>query len=61
MHWANMEFLDNVETVPRRTGTYGFFGDNPQAFTEPIPRKLWKDKPVGAPIKMLNLFVTALR
>lgn len=29
MHWANMEFLDNVETVPRKTGTFGFLGNNP--------------------------------
>ena len=57
MDWANMEFFEYlVETVPRKTGTYGFFVDNLQVFTEPVPRKLWKDKPIGAPIKMFNLF-----
>ena len=57
MDWANMEFFEYlVETVPRKTGTYGLFVDNLQVFTEPVPRKLWKDKPIGAPIKMFNLF-----
>ena len=57
MDWANMEFFEYlVETVPRKTGTYGYFVDNLQAFTEPVPRVLWKDKPIGAPIKMYNLF-----
>jgi oligosaccharide repeat unit polymerase len=57
MDWANLEFFEYlVETVPRKTGTYGYFVDNLQVFTEPVPRKLWKDKPIGAPIKMFNLF-----
>ena len=57
MDWANLEFFEYlVETVPRKTGTYGYFVDNLQVFTEPVPRKLWKDKPIGAPIKMYNLF-----
>ena len=57
MDWANMEFFEYlVETVPRKTGTYGFFVDNLQVFTEPVPRILWKNKPIGAPIKMFNLF-----
>lgn len=57
MDWANMEFFEYlVETVPRKTGTYGYFVDNLQAFTEPVPRVLWKNKPIGAPIKMFNLF-----
>ena len=57
MDWANMEFFEYiVETVPRKTGTYGLFVDNLQVFTEPVPRVLWKDKPIGAPIKMFNLF-----
>lgn len=57
MDWANMEFFEYlVETVPRKTGTYGYFVDNLQAFTEPVPRILWKNKPIGAPIKMFNLF-----
>ena len=57
MDWANMEFFEYlVETVPRKTGTYGYFVDNLQVFTEPVPRKLWPGKPVGAPVKMFNLF-----
>lgn len=57
MDWANLEFFEYmVETVPRKTGTYGYFVDNLQIFTEPIPRKLWRNKPVGAPIKLYNLF-----
>lgn len=57
MDWANMEFFEYiVETVPRKTGTYGYFIDNLQVFTEPVPRVLWAGKPVGAPIKMFNLF-----
>ena len=57
MDWANMEFFEYlVETVPRKTGTYGYFVDNLQLVTEPIPRKLWANKPIGAPVKMFNLF-----
>ena len=57
MDWANMEFFEYiVETVPRKTGTYGYFVDNLQVFTEPVPRVLWTGKPIGAPIKMYNLF-----
>ena len=57
MDWANLEFFEYVaHIVPERTGTYGYFVDNLQIFTEPIPRKFWKDKPVGAPIKMFSLF-----
>ena len=57
MDWANMEFFEYlVETVPRKTGTYDYFVDTLQVFTEPVPRVLWKDKPIGPPIKMFNLF-----
>ena len=57
MDWANMEFFEYlVETVPRKTGTYGYFVDNLQVFTEPVPRVLWQGKPIGPPIKMYNLF-----
>ena len=57
MDFANLEFLEFVtETIPRKTGTYGYFLDNLQVFTEPVPRKFWPGKPVGAPIKMYNLF-----
>jgi hypothetical protein len=57
MDFANLEFFEFlVETIPEKTGTYGFFVNNLQVFTEPIPRKFWPDKPVGAPIKLYNLF-----
>lgn len=57
MDFANQEFFEFiVQTVPEKTGTYGYFVDSLQVFTEPIPRQLWKNKPVGAPIKMFNLF-----
>ena len=57
MDFANLEFLEYlVETVPGKTGTYGYFLDNLQILTEPIPRKFWPGKPVGAPIKLFNLF-----
>jgi len=55
MDFANLEFLEwIVDTVPDKTGTYGYFVDNLQVFTEPIPRKLWPGKPIGAPIKLLD-------
>ena len=57
MDFANMEFFEYlVETVPRKTGTYGYFVDNLQVLTEPVPRVLWKNKPIGPPIRMFNLF-----
>lgn len=57
MDFANLEFFEYLaETVPRKTGTYGYFVDNLQVFTEPVPRVLWKAKPLGAPIKMFNIF-----
>lgn len=57
MDFANFEFFQYlVDTVPGKTGTYGYFVDNLQVVTEPVPRKLWPDKPIGAPIKFFNLF-----
>jgi oligosaccharide repeat unit polymerase len=57
MDFANMEFYEYiVYAVPQRTGTYGYFLDNLQIFTEPVPRVLWTDKPVGPPIKLFSLF-----
>ncbi len=57
MDFANLEFLEYLtETIPRKTGTYGLFLDNLQVITEPVPRKFWPGKPVGAPIKLYNLF-----
>ena len=57
MDFANLEYYEYiVYAVPQRTQTYGYFLDNLQVFTEPIPRKFWTDKPVGPPIKLFSLF-----
>jgi oligosaccharide repeat unit polymerase len=44
-----------MATVPDRTGTYTYGVQYLQLFTEPIPRKLWKGKPTGAPVRSFNL------
>jgi oligosaccharide repeat unit polymerase len=57
MDFANLEYFEYiVYAVPQRSETYGYFLNNLQVFTEPIPRKLWEGKPVGPPIKMFSLF-----
>jgi oligosaccharide repeat unit polymerase len=57
MDFANLEYFEYiVYVVPQRSETYGYFLDNLQVFTEPVPRKFWADKPVGAPIKLFSLF-----
>jgi oligosaccharide repeat unit polymerase len=57
MDFANMEYVEYLtDMIPRRTGTYEYFVDQLQIFTEPIPRALWKGKPVGQPIRLFNLF-----
>ncbi len=57
MDFGNMEFLEYiVHTVPEKTGTYDYFVSNLQIFTEPIPRSIWTDKPVGPPIVRFNLY-----
>ncbi|MEG8222609.1 O-antigen ligase [Sphingomonas sp. HH69] len=57
MDFANMEYVEFlVHTVPKRTGTYNYFADNLQVFTEPVPRVLWPGKPVGPPIQFYNLW-----
>jgi oligosaccharide repeat unit polymerase len=56
MDWGNIEFFEYiVHVVPKRTGTYDYFASMLQLFTEPIPRVLWSDKPIGAPIKFFNM------
>ena len=53
---ASFDFLTYVlAAVPERTGTYNYGLQYLQLFTEPIPRKLWKGKPAGAPFGRLNL------
>lgn len=57
MDLANLEYIEFLTaTVPQRTGTYEYFTDQLQLLTEPIPRALWKDKPIGQPIRLFNLF-----
>lgn len=56
MDYANLEFLEYlVYVVPQRSGTYDYFLDNLQVLTEPVPRVLWPGKPIGAPIKRVDL------
>ena len=56
MDFANMEYFEYlVYAIPERTKTYGYFLDNLQIFTEPVPRVLWKDKPIGAPFNRIYL------
>ena len=56
-HYANQEFLEYlVYAIPRRTGTHGWFLDNLQVLTEPVPRALWPGKPIGPPIQLYKLF-----
>ncbi len=57
MDFANMEYFEYVVyAVPQRSGSYDYFANNLQIFTEPVPRALWKDKPVGSPVQFFNLW-----
>ena len=57
MDFGNLEYFEYlVYAIPQRTQTYGYFLDTLQLFTEPVPRVLWKDKPVGAPFNKIFLF-----
>jgi oligosaccharide repeat unit polymerase len=57
MDLGNLEFVEFLtNAVPRMSGTHGYFINLAQIATEPIPRSLWKDKPPGEPIKMVDLF-----
>ena len=54
--FANFEFLTYlVDIVPDKTDTYGYFTDFLQLFTEPIPRVLWPDKPIGSPVQLFSV------
>ena len=56
MDFGNLEYTEfMVHTVPQRTGTYDYFAHTLQIFTEPIPRALWADKPLGSPVKLFDL------
>ncbi len=53
---ANFDFLSFILWVtPGQSGTYTYFTQYLQLFTEPIPRIFWPGKPVGAPIKLIEL------
>jgi hypothetical protein len=57
MDFANMEFFEYlVYAIPQRSGTYDYFLDNLQVLTEPIPRLWWHEKPVGEPLRRIDLF-----
>lgn len=57
MDFASLEYVEYlVDKVPDQTGTYEYFVDLLQLITEPIPRALWKEKPVGQPIRFFSLF-----
>lgn len=57
MDFASLEYFEYiVYAVPKRTGTYDYFAHVLQVFTEPIPRVLWKDKPVGSPVQLFSLW-----
>ena len=54
--FANFDYLCFiVATVPERTGMFTYGSQYLQLLTAPIPRKLWKEKPVGAPVGTFNL------
>ncbi|HTZ80020.1 MAG TPA: hypothetical protein VMC10_19070 [Stellaceae bacterium] len=54
--FANLDFLTFVmDVVPEKSGTYTYFTQYLQLFTEPIPRILWAGKPFGPPIQWVNL------
>jgi oligosaccharide repeat unit polymerase len=54
--FANFEFLTFViGKVPDVSKTYSYFTQYLGLFTQPIPRILWPEKPVGSPIILVNL------
>jgi hypothetical protein len=58
--FANFDYLAAVvAVVPDRSGAFTYGTQYLQLFTEPIPRILWRGKPVGAPISFfgMNQFV----
>jgi hypothetical protein len=53
-----VEFL--TWSIPEKSGSYDYFLGNLQVFTEPIPRALWPEKPIGQPIKLFDLYSHAV-
>lgn len=57
MDFGNLEYFEFlVYAVPQRTGSYEYFANNLMLLTEPIPRVIWPDKPIGSPVKFFELF-----
>ncbi|MBX7533018.1 hypothetical protein K3165_08805 [Qipengyuania sp. 1XM1-15A] len=57
MDFASLEYFEYlVYAVPQRTGTYDYFAHVLQIFTEPVPRAIWEDKPVGSPVQHFSLW-----
>lgn len=53
--FSNFDFLSYVVAmVPERSQTYTYGMQYLQIFTEPVPRMLWKSKPVGSPVKLID-------
>jgi len=56
LDFANFDYVTFiVNTIPEETGSYRYGAQYLQLFTEPIPRVLWKGKPLGEPIKFYDL------
>ncbi|MGH8021653.1 MAG: O-antigen polymerase, partial [Opitutaceae bacterium] len=56
LDFANFDYVTYIVThVPRHTKTWTYGTQYLQLFTEPIPRKLWKGKPIGPPVQLYNL------
>lgn len=54
--FANFDYLCYlVGVVPKRTGGFTYGTQYLQLFTEPIPRILWRGKPVGSPVHTINI------
>lgn len=57
MDFASLEYFEYiVYAVPQRTGSWDYFAHNLQILTEPIPRVMWKDKPIGSPVQFFKLW-----
>jgi hypothetical protein len=56
LDFANFDYLAFiVAKVPEESKTYTYGTQYLQLFTEPIPRKLWRSKPVGPPVVLVDL------
>lgn len=54
--FANFDYLAYiVAKVPAESGTHTLFTQYLALFTQPIPRVLWPDKPIGPPVRLVDL------